>query len=55
MFTQAMQTQTLGAGDTIAFAEHWERPATAHGRFTAVAMLTSENFPVERRVDFTLP
>lgn len=55
MFTQALQRRTIGAGDTIGFAERWSRPSSAHGRFTAVAMLASENFPVEQRVEFTLP
>ena len=55
MFTQALQSRTIGAGDSIGFAERWERPATAHGRYTAVAVLASENYPVERRVDFVLP
>jgi len=54
MFTAALQSRTIGAGQSIEFAERW-RPAGAHGRFTAVAVLASENFPFERRVDFTLP
>jgi len=54
MFTTALQSRTVGAGDTIAYEERWT-PTNAHGRFTAVAVLASENYPVERRVEFTLP
>jgi hypothetical protein len=55
MFTQALQSRTIAAGDSIGFAERWARPAGARGRYTAVAVLASENFPVEQRVAFTLP
>lgn len=55
MFTGALQNRTIGAGESIEFAERWERPAEARGRFTAVAVLASENYPLERRVEFTLP
>jgi len=55
MFTGALRSRTIGARQSIAFEERWERPAAARGRFTAVASLASENHPLESRVDFTLP
>ena len=55
MFTGALQNRTIAAGETVAFEERWTRPATAHGRFTAVAVLASDNYPLEQRADFTLP
>jgi hypothetical protein len=55
MFTGALRNRTIGARQSIAFEERWVRPADAHGRFTAVASLASENYPLESRVDFTLP
>ena len=53
MFTQAMQNKLLGASDTLTFSQTWH-PERA-GSYTAVASLLSENFPVEQRVDFSLP
>jgi hypothetical protein len=55
IFTGALQNRTIGAGAAITFEERWERPATAHGRFTAVAVLASDNYPLEQRAEFTLP
>ena len=54
MFTQAMKSKTLKGKDDTVFEESWE--ATGHhGAFTAVAILKSENFPVETSVQFALP
>lgn len=54
MFTQALQTRALGIGESATYEERWE-PGAARGTFVAVAKLTSENIPVEQRVEFTLP
>jgi hypothetical protein len=54
MFTQALQTKQLDAGETIAYADTWEAGAM-RGTFTAVATLTSTTHPVETRVTFTIP
>ena len=54
MFTSAMRSETLkGKGQTV-FQESWN-PKGQHGSFTAVAVLRSNNFPVETSVQFVLP
>ena len=54
MFTSAMRSETLkGKGET-AFEESWNTEGQ-HGSFTAVAILKSNNFPVETSVQFMLP
>jgi len=54
MFTSAMRSETLrGKGETV-FEESWQTNGQ-HGSFTAVAILRSDNFPVETRVQFVLP
>ena len=54
MFTSAMRSETLkGKGQTV-FQESWN-PKGQHGAFTAVAVLRSNNFPVETSVQFVLP
>lgn len=52
LFTQAVQNRVLRASDSLAFIEAWKdaRP----GKYTAVAMLASANFPVEQRIEFTV-
>lgn len=54
MFTQAMRSKTLKGKDGTVFEETWETKGQ-HGSFTAVAILKSENFPVETSIQFTLP
>ena len=54
LFTPSLQTHLLGARETITYADRWDG-AGRSGRFTAVAMLRSQNHPVEERVDFVLP
>jgi len=54
MFTSAMKSETLkGKGET-AFEESWNTEGQ-HGAFTAVAILKSNNYPVETSVQFILP
>jgi hypothetical protein len=54
MFTSAMRSETLkGKGQTV-FEESWN-PKGQHGSFTAVAVLRSNNYPVESTVQFVLP
>jgi hypothetical protein len=54
MFTSAMKSETLkGKGET-AFEESWDTNGQ-HGAFTAVAILRSNNYPVETSVQFMLP
>jgi hypothetical protein len=54
MFTQAMRSKTLKGKDQTVFEEIWETKGQ-HGSFTAVAILRSQNFPVETSVQFALP
>ncbi len=52
LFTQGMQNRLLETRDSVVYTEHW-RPA-AKGRYTLVAQLLSENYPVSQRVAFAL-
>lgn len=54
MFTQALQTRLLDPNETLSADERWSAGGRT-GRFTAVAQLRSANYPIEQRVDFTLP
>jgi hypothetical protein len=53
MFTQAMRSKTLKGKDGTVFEETWD-PKGQRGAFTAVAILRSENFPVETSIQFSL-
>jgi hypothetical protein len=53
MFTQTMQAKLVKSNDSAVFREVWTG-RNAHGKFTAVAILPSENHPVEERVEFAL-
>jgi hypothetical protein len=52
LFTQTVQNKFLAAHDTAVYQERWAAPRP--GQYTAVAILRSRNFPVERRVAFTV-
>jgi hypothetical protein len=54
MFTEARQYRPIAGGDTLLLENDWERPA-ASGKLVAVAILKSTNYPIEHRVEFTLP
>lgn len=54
MFTSAMRSETLKGKEDTSFEESWSSKGQ-HGSFTAVAILRSENFPVETSVQFVLP
>ncbi|MFL5498795.1 MAG: BsuPI-related putative proteinase inhibitor [Gemmatimonadaceae bacterium] len=54
MFTSAMRSETLKSKGETVFEESWETKGQ-HGSFTAVAVLRSDNFPVESTVQFVLP
>jgi hypothetical protein len=53
MFTQGMQNKLVKSRDVAVFTEGWN-PSNMHGRFTAVAVLPSDNHPIEERVQFDL-
>lgn len=54
LFTQAMQNKLLTSKESAKFEEKWNAEKV-QGRFTAVATLRSSNFPVEEKIEFTLP
>jgi len=53
MFTQSLQNKLIKSNDSAVFADQWNA-SNAHGKFTAVAILQSENHPVEEKVEFAL-
>jgi hypothetical protein len=53
MFTQGLQNKLVKSRDVAVFSEQWS-PSNAHGKYTAVAVLPSENHPIEERVEFDL-
>ena len=54
LFTQAIQNKLLKSKATAVYDTEW-KPGYNHGTFTAVAVLRSQNHPVESRVTFVLP
>ena len=56
LFTQAVQNKLLARGESMRVEEEWKSPAGAKaGRYTAVAVVNSTNYPLQQRVEFTLP
>ena len=53
LFTAAYQNKVLRSDDTLSFSESWRSPA--RGKYTAVARLVSNNYPMEQRVEFAIP
>ena len=53
LFTQVMQNKLLGAGDTVTYAERWQRATP--GTYRVVATLRSENHPMALAAQFTVP
>jgi hypothetical protein len=53
MFTSALQTKTIGSGDTLRVAERLDAPIKP-GHYVAVATLRSSNFPATDRVPFVV-
>jgi hypothetical protein len=54
MFTQALRNLPLDPQASLRYSMHWHRPR-AHGPLTAIATLTSTNYPLESRAAFALP
>jgi hypothetical protein len=54
LFTQALQNTLLSRGETLSMTETWNAPTLKPGRYTAVAVLKSENYPVTERVEFAV-
>ena len=52
MFTQTLQNKVMHASDSLDFDATWhDAPA---GKYTAIATLASENFPMEQRTEFVV-
>lgn len=54
MFTQALRNKLLGGGEALDLEETWKSAPLAPGRYTARAMLTSENYPLVQETEFTI-
>ena len=54
MFTQAMRNKLLKGREETVFEERWITKGM-RGKYTAIAILRSENHPVETSVEFVLP
>ena len=54
MFTEARQYRSVSGGDSLVLEEGWENPGVT-GKLVAVAVLKSTNYPIEHKVEFTLP
>ena len=52
MFTQSLQNKVLHASDTLDYDAVWENAPA--GKYTAIATLASENFPMEQRTEFVV-
>ena len=53
MFTQGMQNKLIKAKDVATFTEGWDAE-NLKGKFSATAVLLSDNHPIEERVQFEL-
>lgn len=53
MFTQGLQNKLVKAKNIATFSETWDADALK-GKFTAIAVLPSDNHPIEERVEFEL-
>jgi hypothetical protein len=52
MFTQSLQNKVLHASDTLDYDAVWANAPA--GKYTAIATLASENFPMEQRAEFVV-
>ena len=53
MFTQGMQNKLVKGKETATFAEKWNA-GDLKGKFTAIAILPSDNHPIQERIAFEL-
>ena len=54
MFTQALRNKSLASGEALDLEETWTESSLPPGRYTARALLTSENYPVVQQTEFTV-
>jgi hypothetical protein len=50
IFTTSVRNKLLGKGEAISASEKWS--SAKAGKYTAIAQLTSSNFPIEEKVAF---
>lgn len=53
MFTQGLQNKLVKAKEVATFREAWNAEHLS-GKLTAIALLPSDNHPIEERVEFEL-
>jgi hypothetical protein len=53
MFTSGVQNKLIKAKDVATFTEGWDA-SRHHGKFTATALLPSDNHPIEETLEFEL-
>ena len=54
LFTQALQNKQLSRGESLAMTEKWDAPSLTPGRYTVIATLKSDNYPVSERAEFSV-
>jgi hypothetical protein len=54
LFTQALQNRMLSRGDAMSMTESWNAPSLRPGRYTAVATLKSQNYPLSETMEFSV-
>jgi hypothetical protein len=54
LFTQALQNKLLSGGQTMSVGERWSHQL-GRGKYTVIATLNSNNFPIQERADFFVP
>ena len=54
LFTQALQNKLLSRGESLDMSETWAAPTLKAGRYTAVATVKSENYPIVEKVEFSV-
>ena len=52
MFTQSLQNKVLHSSDALDYDALWQNAPA--GKYTAIATLASENFPMEQRAEFVV-
>jgi len=52
LFTQTLQNKVLYASDALDYGAVWQNAPS--GKYTAIATLASENFPIEQRAEFVV-
>jgi hypothetical protein len=54
LFTQSIQNKVLDTSETLTYEAEWT-PGELRGRYVAEASLMSQNHPLKKRVEFSVP